>query len=201
MTSARLSQKTWMSMSEPSRTWPVQTLPISRGSEPGELAHQAEGLDAHVAEVLEALVALVHPGHRLDLVADLGVGGEVAGPVTVFDPELLGGLALGGEVFGLGPLVHHLGGEEGDLPPDAFVGHGEECADWAHRGGAGRDAAAGVAATLRGKSRVSRLAVGPHGSRAASRRGVGVGCSPTYPRTPRRDPPGRCFVTAETPDG
>ena len=69
---------------------------------------------------------LVHPGHRLDLVADLRVAGQVAGPVAILDPELLGGLALGGEVLGLGPVVHHLGGEEGDLPPDAFVGHGRK---------------------------------------------------------------------------
>ena len=94
-------------------------------SEPGELAHQAEGLDPHVAEVFEPLRPFVHPRHRLDLVADLRVRGEVAGPEPVLDPELLGGLALGGEVLGLGPLVHHLGGEEGDLPPDSFVSHGE----------------------------------------------------------------------------
>ena len=120
--------------------------------EPRELAHQAEGLDPHVAEGLETFVALVHPRHRLDLVADLGVGRQVAGPVTVLDPELLGGLALGGEVFGLGPLVHHLGGEERDLPPDSLIGHGDGAPFHAHRGGAGRDAAAGVAATIAGKS-------------------------------------------------
>ena len=52
------------------------------------------------------------------------VAGQVAGPVAILDAELLGGLALGGEVLGFGPLVHHLGGQKGNLPPDAFVGHG-----------------------------------------------------------------------------
>jgi hypothetical protein len=96
------------------------------GSESRQLAHHAEGLDPHVAEMLEPLGTFMNPGHGLDLVADLGVGREVAGPESVFDPELFGGLALGGEVLGLGPVVHHLGGEEGELPPDTFVGHGEE---------------------------------------------------------------------------
>ena len=80
-------------------------------------------------QVLEPLGPLVHPGHRLDLVADLLVAGQVAGPVAILDPELLGGLALGGEVLGLGPVVHHLGGQEGDLAPDAFISHGKGCAD------------------------------------------------------------------------
>ncbi len=96
------------------------------GSEPREFAHQAKGLEAHVVEVLEPFGAFMDPGHRLDLVADLGVGGEVAGSESVFDPELFGGLALGGEVLGFGPIVHQLGGEKGDLPPDAFVSHGEK---------------------------------------------------------------------------
>ena len=41
------------------------------------------------------------------------------------DIELAGRLALGGEVLGLGPAVHELGGEEGDLPPNPFISHRE----------------------------------------------------------------------------
>ena len=109
------------------------------GSEPGELPHHPERLDAHVAEPGPAFRPLVHAGEGLDLVADLAVGGQVGGPVPVLDAELARGLALGGEVLGLGPLVHELGGEEGDLPPDAVVGHGGGAPLHAHQGGAGPD--------------------------------------------------------------
>ena len=65
----------WMSMSEPLRTCPVRTLPISRGRNRARQPHQPQGIDAHVAQMLQPLGALVHPGHRLDLVADLLVAG------------------------------------------------------------------------------------------------------------------------------
>ena len=77
--------------------------------------------------------------HRLDLVADLLVARQIAGAVAILDPELLGGLALGGEIFGLGPQVHHLGGQKSELAPDAFVGHeGEVRRFSAHQCGAGQ---------------------------------------------------------------
>ena len=91
--------------------------------EPGQELHEPQGVEPHVEQVLEPLGALVHPGHGLDLVADLLVAGQVAGPMAILDAELLGGLALGGEVLGLGPAIHHLGGQEGDLAPDAFISH------------------------------------------------------------------------------
>ena len=73
---------------------------------------------------------LVHPGHRLDLVADLLVAGQVARPVAILDPELAGGLALGGEVFGFRPVIHQLRGQERDLAPESFVSHVRRCADF-----------------------------------------------------------------------
>ena len=66
-------------MSEPLRTWPVMTLPMSRGRNGPQQPHQAQGLEAHVAQVLGAAVAFVEAGEELDLVADFGVGGEVFG--------------------------------------------------------------------------------------------------------------------------
>ena len=67
-------------------------------------------------------------GEHLDEVADFGIRGEIGrfdGPAA----DARRRLPLGGEVFRLGAPVHALGGEEGDLPPDAFVGHEKECAD------------------------------------------------------------------------
>ena len=85
--------------------------------------HQAQGLEAHVAEVSSVrLVALVQAGEELDLVADLGVGGEVVG-LDAAAAEALGGLALGGEVLGLDPLVHQPGGFEGDRLAELDIGH------------------------------------------------------------------------------
>ena len=91
--------------------------------EPREDSHEAERLDPHVADSVEPARPFVHPRHALNLVADLGVGGKVAGTMLVVDPELLGGLALGREVFGLGPMIHKLRGKKGDLPPNAIVCH------------------------------------------------------------------------------
>ena len=130
-------------MSDPLRTCPVRTLPISRGRKRQE-PHQAEGVEPHVAEVFQPLGALVNARHRLDLVADLLVARQIAGAVAILDPELLGGLALGGEIFGLGPQVHHLGGQKSELAPDAFVGHDREVRRFsAHQCGAGQGTQAG----------------------------------------------------------
>ena len=57
-------------------------------AEPREQAHQAQGIEPHVAEVFEPLGPLVDAGHRLDLVADLVVAGQVAGAVPILDAEL-----------------------------------------------------------------------------------------------------------------
>ena len=88
VTRARLSLKTWMSMSEPLRTCPVRTLPISRGRNAASSAHQPQGLEPHVAQVVAARFALVDAGEGLDLVADLGVGGQVVGAVAILHAEL-----------------------------------------------------------------------------------------------------------------
>src|SRR5262249_33775505 len=72
----------------------------------------------------------MHPGHRLDLVTDLLVAGQVAGPVAILDTELAGGLAFGGEILGLAAMIHHLGSQKGDLAPNAFIGHVRRCADF-----------------------------------------------------------------------
>ena len=96
------------------------------GPEPGQQSHHPEGVNPHVAERLQPLGPLVHSGHRLDLVADLLVAGQVARPVAILDAKLACGLALGGEVLGLGAMIHHLGRQKGDLAPDSFVGHGRK---------------------------------------------------------------------------
>ena len=84
MTRARLSLKTWMSMSDPLRTWPVRTLPISRGRNRASRRISRRASTPHVAEVLQPLRPLVHAGHGLDLVADLAVAwaGRRAGSDT-----------------------------------------------------------------------------------------------------------------------
>ena len=43
--------------------------------EPGEQPHHPQGVEPHVAQRFQPLWALVHAGHRLDLVADLLVAG------------------------------------------------------------------------------------------------------------------------------
>lgn len=92
-------------------------------AEGGEEAHEAEGFEAHGAEVVGAGVAFIEVGEGLDLVADFGVGGEVAGAGAVFEAELAGGLAFGGEVFGFGAVVHQSGCKERDLGAGASIGH------------------------------------------------------------------------------
>ena len=78
MTRPTLSVKTWMSMSEPLRTWPVMTLPISRGRN-GRSSRIRRRASRRMSRRLRgALVALVDAGEDLDLVADFGVGGQVA---------------------------------------------------------------------------------------------------------------------------
>ncbi len=99
------------------------------GPEPREPSHQAQGLDAHVVQVRQPLRSFVHAGQGLNLVADLAVGGQIVGTITVFHAELPGRLALGGEIFRFLAGIHQLGGLKGDLPPDTFVGHEEGCAD------------------------------------------------------------------------
>ena len=116
MTAERLLLKTWRSMSEPLRTWPVSTLPISRGRKADSSRIMRRAARRISRRCWSRLGALVELGEGLDLVADLGVGGEVAGAVLVIHPELAGRLALGGEVFLLVPVVHQARREQRDLP-------------------------------------------------------------------------------------
>jgi hypothetical protein len=43
--------------------------------------------------------------------------------VPVLDAKLASRFALGGEVFGLGAVIHHLGSQKGNLAASAFIGH------------------------------------------------------------------------------
>jgi hypothetical protein len=88
----------------------------------------------------------VHARHRLDLVADFSVAGEVRGPMSIFDAKLAGSLSLGRKIFGLSPVIHHLGGQESHLAPNAFIGHFRKCADStrSRRRGAVRDDSIGL---------------------------------------------------------
>ena len=98
--------------------------------------HQAQRLQAHVAQVFGAAVAFVDAGEDLDLVADFGVGRKVFG----FDPlaaEPFGGLAFGGEVLGLDALVHQAGGFKGDRLTKFAQSHPFMRRYQAHRSGAG----------------------------------------------------------------
>jgi hypothetical protein len=114
------------------------------GAEARQEPHHAEGVEPHVAEVFQPLGPLVNARQRLNLVADLLVARQIARSVAILDPELLGRLALGGEILGLGPQVHHLGGQKSELAPDAFVGHDGEVRRFsAHRCGAGQGRQAG----------------------------------------------------------
>ncbi len=97
--------------------------------EPGQKPHEPQRVDPHVAQRLEPLGPLVHPCHGLDLVADLAVARQVRRPVAILDAKLAGGLSLGGEIFGFGPVVHHLRSQKRDLAANALVGHAWKCAD------------------------------------------------------------------------
>ena len=87
--------------------------------------HQPQGIHPHVAQILEPLGPLVHAGHGLDLVADFAVAGKVCRAMPIFDAKLAGGLSLGGEILGFGPVIHHLRSQKRDLAANAFVGHEE----------------------------------------------------------------------------
>ena len=105
-------------MSEPRRTWPVRVLPISRGRKARRMPHQAEGLQAHVAEVFRPPLAFVEAGPDLDLVADFAVAGQIARlEVAAGDPP--GRLEFGAEVFGFLALVHQPGGIPGHLATES----------------------------------------------------------------------------------
>ena len=64
------------------------------GAEGREQPHHAERFQPHLAEVVVAGIAFVELGEALDLVADLAVGGEVAGAVAVFDAKRRAALRL-----------------------------------------------------------------------------------------------------------
>src|SRR5262245_15888240 len=90
--------------------------------ERAQQTHESQGGEAHLAQILGACLALVQAGEVLDQVADLGVGGEVAG-LDGAAAEAFGGFALGGEVLGLHAVVHQAGGFKGDGMPESCIGH------------------------------------------------------------------------------
>ena len=126
-------------MSEPLRTCPVRTLPISRGRNRARSRISRRASSRMSRRCSSRFGALVHPGHRLDLVADLAccwAGRRADGDTR--RPSCLAALRLAVKYSVSVRLVHHLGGQEGDLPPDAFVSHVRGAPIWAHRSGAGR---------------------------------------------------------------
>ena len=129
VTRARLSQKMWMIDVRPLADVAGADAADQPRPEPRQQPHQPQGIHPHVAQILESLGALVHAGHRLDLVADFPVAGQVAGPIPILDAKLAGRLSLGGEILGFGSAVHHLRSQKGDLAANAFVGHEGKCAD------------------------------------------------------------------------
>src|SRR5262249_12549632 len=90
-------------------------------AEARELAHEAEGVEPHGAEVGVTGGAFVHAGHGFDLIANLGVGGAVAGAMARGDDEVGGGVAVGGEVLLFLSGVHHAGRQRGDLTTNANI--------------------------------------------------------------------------------
>ena len=109
-------------MSDPLRTWPVITLPIRRGRKGAEESHEVQRFKAHFLQVLRAFVAFVQAGEELDLIADLGVGGEVL-RLDRAAAESLGGLSFGGEILGFDPVIHQPGGFEGDRLAEFVIVH------------------------------------------------------------------------------
>src|SRR5881409_3187939 len=78
----------------------------------------------------------MNAGKELNLVADLGVGGEIFG-LAALTAEAFGGLALGGKVFGLDPLVHQPGRFERDGLAELGIRHPRKRRYEAHQCGAG----------------------------------------------------------------
>ena len=70
--------------------------------------HHAQGFQAHLPQLLGAVVALVHPGHDLDFVADFAIAGQVGGLEVAAD-DSPGGLHLGPEILRFFAGVHEPG--------------------------------------------------------------------------------------------
>jgi hypothetical protein len=88
-----------------------------------EPSHHSHGTETHLLEVVLSLFPFEKIGHRLNLIADFGVGGEITGAEAVFDAQLAGRLAFGGEVFGFRSFVHQTCCDQRNLPADSFIGH------------------------------------------------------------------------------
>ena len=69
-----------------------------------------------------AFVAFVEAGEELDLIADLGVGGEI-GRFDGAAAKPFGGLAFRGEVLGLDALIHEPGRFERDGLAEFVISH------------------------------------------------------------------------------
>ena len=109
-------------MSEPLRTWPVRTLPMRRGGRRTAAASSAGPPGAWPGGFRRAgRLRRSGRGTGSGRGSRRWRGGRRGG--TVLDPELAGGLALGGEVFGLLPFVHQPRCEQRDLPADSCISH------------------------------------------------------------------------------
>src|SRR5262249_38058058 len=82
-----------------------------------------------------------------------------------------GGLALGREILGLTAMIHHLGGQEGDLAPNAFICHEGRCADFSP---SRRRRARWVEERPKSKSRARLIP------------GIPIGCASTSERYPEQ---------------
>ena len=100
-------------MSEPLRTWPVITLPISRGRKVRKKAHHAQRSRRMSRRLTVRRSPSWMRAKSLDLFADLGVGREV----FRFDPltaKAFGRFAFRGEVFGFDAFIHQASRFKGD---------------------------------------------------------------------------------------
>ena len=111
-----------MSTSDPCRTWPVSTLPMSRGRKRSSRSIIASAASRMARRLSVRASPSCMRAKHLHLVADFGVRRQVGrlGPALA---EPLGGLHLGAVVLGLLPLVHQPGSFPSDLLPQLGVLH------------------------------------------------------------------------------
>jgi hypothetical protein len=93
-------------------------------------------MDSHLSQVRGSLIAFVDSSEDLDLIADLGVGGEVCR----LDPSAaqpFGRFSLCGKVLRFDPFVHQASGFKSDRLTKFRISHPFVRRYQAHRSGAG----------------------------------------------------------------
>jgi hypothetical protein len=83
-------------------------------------------------------IAFVDSSKDLDLIADLGVGGEV-GRLDSSSAQPFGRLSFGGKVLGFDPFVHQASRFQGDRLTEFCISHPFVRRYQAHQRGAGLD--------------------------------------------------------------